>query len=77
MYIFISFDIKKESEQRASLRILESVSQERDLVRKETHSLRDTYHRSEKGAQVPTDDVEDVTHPLDEDRNTCEFSRHS
>ena len=34
-----------ESEQRAYLRILESVSQEPDIVRQEAQKLRDNYHK--------------------------------
>ena len=44
-----------ESERLASLRILESVSQEPDLVRQEAQHLRDNYHRSEQAALLMID----------------------
>ena len=47
-----------ESVQRASLRILESVSQERDRVRQEAQHLRDNNDRSEQAALLPREDVE-------------------
>ena len=50
-----------ESEQRASLMILASVSQERDLVRQEAGHLRDSYHRSEQVALCLWEEVEELT----------------
>ena len=41
-----------ESEQRAALRILESVSQDGDLVRQEAQRLRGNSHRSKQAAQL-------------------------
>ena len=43
-----------ESEQRAYLMILESVSQESDIVRQEAQHLRDNFHRTEQSLLLPT-----------------------
>ena len=51
---------RMESEQRASLRILQSVSRERDLVRQEAYHLRDDYQRSERAALLPREEVEEL-----------------
>ena len=43
----MSFSVGWKSEQRASLRVLDSVSQERDILRQEPQHLRNKYHRSD------------------------------
>ena len=49
----IHFDRQQvESEQRAALRILESVSQDGDFVRQEAQRLRGNFHRSTQAAQL-------------------------
>ena len=53
-----------ESEQRASFMILESVSQERDLVRQEALHLHDNCDRSEQAALLPGEDVDEFTFSL-------------
>ena len=62
-----------ESEQLAYLRILESVSRERDLFRQEARHHRDNDHRSEQAAQVSTEEVEYLTVQLIEARTTSEY----
>ena len=49
------------SEERASLRILESVSREPDLVRQEAQQLRENYHRSEQAALLSREEAEELT----------------
>ena len=56
-----------ESEQRASLRILESASQERDPVRQEAQNYRGNYHSSE---QIPREEVQYLTFHVGEVRKT-------
>ena len=53
---------KMESGQRASLRVLESVSQERDLVRQEALHLHDNYHRAEQAAPLPGEEFDELIH---------------
>ena len=48
-------------EQRASLRILESVSQEPDFVRQEAQTFRSRYQRPEQVAQLTRVGVENVS----------------
>ena len=53
-----------ESQQRAPLRILESTSKERDIVLQQARRSRDSRMRSESAAQVPRDEVQVLTHQL-------------
>ena len=64
---------RMESEHRASFRILESVSKERDLVRQEALHLHDNYHRSEQAALLPGEDVDEFTFQFGETRQTGEY----
>ena len=52
---------------------LESVSQDRSLVRQEAQHFRDRYERSESAAQFPKADVQTLTHQLNESRETSEY----
>ena len=55
----INFDrYQMELVKRACLRILKSVSHERDFVRQEAQHLHDHYDRSEQAALLPGKDVE-------------------
>ena len=62
-----------ESEQRASFRILESDSKERDLVRQEALHLHDNDHRSEQAALLPGEEVDEFTFQFGEARQTGEY----
>ncbi len=60
-----------ESEQRASWRTLESVSQ--DMVRQEAQHFRDGYLRSESAAHLFGDEVQPLTLKLQEARESSEY----
>ena len=64
------------SEQRASLKIIESVSQERALVRQETQDLLDNYHKSEQPALLRKEESESTTFQLSEVRKTSGTASH-
>ena len=51
-----------ESEQRTSTMILESVSQDRDIVCQEALNARDIFQKSERAAQLPRTEVQNLTH---------------
>ena len=58
------------------LRILESASQKRDFDRREAQHLRDNCHRSEQAGLLSREEVEHVNFPLNEARNTGEYSHN-
>ena len=61
-----------ESEQQASLRILETVSQDREIVRQQTQKFRAISQRSELAALFPRAEVQTLTHQVHEARETSE-----